>query len=108
MSGIGDAQGRRPKAASAPWNDLVVVCAKCAKRQGSGGKAVRKDLKRAFKRTRPDRKVRVVETGCLGLCPKRSLTFATAASLRAGRLVVIDPATEAEAMAQVLVPESAS
>ncbi|ACL58195.1 (2Fe-2S) ferredoxin domain-containing protein [Methylobacterium nodulans] len=106
MSGSGDVQRRRPKAASAPWNDLVVVCAKCAKRQGIG--KVRKDLKRALKRTRPDRKVRVVETGCLGLCPKRSLTFATAASLRAGRLVVLDPATEAEAMAQVLVPDPAS
>ncbi|WP_018260798.1 (2Fe-2S) ferredoxin domain-containing protein [Methylobacterium sp. WSM2598] len=104
MSASDSAVRRRPRAAAAPWNDLVVVCATCAKRQGLGGR-VRKDLKRALKRARPERKVRVVETGCLGLCPKRSLTFATPASLRAGRLLVLDPATEAETMAEILVPE---
>ncbi|MGY2052640.1 (2Fe-2S) ferredoxin domain-containing protein [Methylobacterium sp. JK268] len=101
--------GERPdrriaKAATAPWAEVVLVCRKCAKRQGLGG-SVRRDLKRAFKRGQAERKVRVVETGCLGLCPKRSLTFATASSLRAGRLVVVDPATGAEAMARLLLPD---
>jgi predicted metal-binding protein len=93
------------KAATAPWSDLIVVCAKCAKRQGLGGSEVRGELKRALRRARPDRKVRVVKAGCLGLCPKRSLTVATGASLRAGRLIVLDPALDADAMARLLAPD---
>ncbi|WP_407520212.1 (2Fe-2S) ferredoxin domain-containing protein [Methylobacterium oryzisoli] len=100
--------GARAKAASAPWSEIVVVCAKCAKRQGVRAKAVRGDIKRELKRGQPGRKVRVVETGCLGLCPKRSLTFATTASLRAGRLIVVDPATAPDALVQALVPAPAA
>ncbi|WP_208642258.1 (2Fe-2S) ferredoxin domain-containing protein [Methylobacterium terrae] len=92
------------KAAAAPFAEIVMVCAKCAKRQGVGAKAVRGGLKRALKADRRGRKVRVVETGCLGLCPKRSLTLATTGSLGAGRLVVIDPSLEPAAMLDALLP----
>ena len=92
------------KAASAPFAEIVMVCAKCAKRQGVGAKAVRGGLKRALKADRRGRKVRVVETGCLGLCPKRSLTLATAGSLGEGRLLVLDPTLSAEAMLDALLP----
>lgn len=92
------------KAAAAPFAEIVMVCAKCAKRQGVGAKAVRGGLKRALKADRRGRKVRVVETGCLGLCPKRSLTLATAGSLGAGRLLVLDPALEPAAMLDALLP----
>ncbi len=92
------------KAATAPFAEIVMVCAKCAKRQGIGAKAVRGGLKRALKADRRGRKVRVVETGCLGLCPKRSLTLATTGSLGAGRLVVIDPSLEPAAMLDALLP----
>lgn len=92
------------KAATAPFAEIVMVCAKCAKRQGIGAKAVRGGLRRALKADRRGRKVRVVETGCLGLCPKRSLTLATAGSLGAGRLLVLDPALEPAAMLDALLP----
>ncbi|KMO38531.1 hypothetical protein VQ03_17135 [Methylobacterium tarhaniae] len=92
------------KAAAAPFAEIVMVCAKCAKRQGIGAKAVRGGLKRALKADHRGRKVRVVETGCLGLCPKRSLTLATAGSLGEGRLLVLDPALEPAAMLDALLP----
>jgi len=92
------------KAASAPFAEIVMVCAKCAKRQGVGAKAVRGGLKRALKADPRGRKVRVVETGCLGLCPKRSLTLATAGSLGEGRLLVLDPDLAPAAMLDVLLP----
>ncbi len=46
----------------------------------------------------------MVQTGCLGLCPKRSLTLATAGSLGAGRLLVLDPALAPAAMLDALLP----
>ncbi len=54
---------RTAKRAAAPFAEIVMVCAKCAKRQGIGAKAVRGGLKRALKADRRGRKVRVVETG---------------------------------------------
>ncbi|WP_186383860.1 hypothetical protein [Methylobacterium dankookense] len=37
------------------------------------------------------RKAKVVETGCLGPCPKRLLAVATGASLAVGRVALLDP-----------------
>ncbi|MEH3144455.1 MAG: (2Fe-2S) ferredoxin domain-containing protein [Methylobacterium frigidaeris] len=96
------------KLASAPWAEIVMVCTKCAKRQGVGAKAVRRGLKQGAKRLRPHGKLRVVEVGCLGLCPKRSLTLASGASLRDGRLLVFDPEAEPSTMLAALLPAAAA
>ncbi|WP_298956219.1 (2Fe-2S) ferredoxin domain-containing protein [uncultured Methylobacterium sp.] len=96
------------KLASAPWTEIVMVCAKCAKRQGVGAKAVRRGLKQGAKRLRGGGRLRVVEVGCLGLCPKRSLTLASGASLRDGRLLVFDPAADPAAMLAALLPGAAA
>ncbi|WP_284209628.1 lysylphosphatidylglycerol synthase domain-containing protein [Methylorubrum aminovorans] len=73
-----------PKTAKAGFSDLVLVCRKCAKRQGVARKQIGRAVKRALKQeARGDGsakragKVRLVETGCLGPCPKRMLTLAT-------------------------------
>ena len=65
----------------AKFDGLVLVCAQCEKR-GSGpskltAKDARKSLKRALgaQRTR----MRIVESSCLGLCPKKSIAVAGAA-----------------------------
>lgn len=83
--------------------EVVVVCAKCAKRQGLRPRDVRDLLKGAAKRAArdgrlPDRaKIRVVESGCLGPCPKRALAVATGASVATGRVLLLDPAAGPEA-----------
>lgn len=96
--------------AKAGFAEVVLVCGKCAKRQGVDRKRLGRALKRAAARGEGDaalrpqadpksrpkaRKVKVVETGCLGPCPKRMLTVATAASLARGRVVLLDPALDA-------------
>lgn len=48
---------------------LAIVCRKCAKRVGAGGKPG-KQIARAV-RTKLGHKVQVAEVGCLKLCPKR-------------------------------------
>ncbi|SDM93593.1 hypothetical protein SAMN05216360_104311 [Methylobacterium phyllostachyos] len=103
---------RRPagRLAKTKLTEIVVVCAKCAKRQGLRPAAVRALLKKAGKQATRDasgsrRKLRIVESGCLGPCPKRAIAVATGASLAAGRVILLDPeATPAEALATVLHP----
>ncbi|MFC7663265.1 hypothetical protein ACFQWF_11720 [Methylorubrum suomiense] len=100
------------RTAKASFAEVVLVCGKCAKRQGVDRKRLGRALKRVLKRapsshataeidgtlrkaeTRKTkaRKVKIVETGCLGPCPKRLLTVATAASLARGRVVLLEPA----------------
>ena len=91
-----------PKTAKAGFSDLVLVCRKCAKRQGVDrkriGRAVKRALKQAVRDTgsaKPAGKVRLLETGCLGPCPKRMLTLATPESLARRRVILVDPALDA-------------
>lgn len=87
------------RGAKAKRAGLVVVCAKCAKRQGLRPRDVRRLLKVAAERVaqtlprdgRRRWKLRVAETGCLGPCPKRAVAIATGASLAAGRALLLDP-----------------
>ena len=115
----------RSRTAKAGFAEVVLVCGKCAKRQGVDRKRLGRALKRAAARTEGDAlrpqtdpkarqkarrracKVKVVETGCLGPCPKRMLTVATAESLARGRVVLLDPALDALS-AQSLSPQSLS
>nr|WP_210236213.1 hypothetical protein [Methylobacterium sp. L1A1] len=96
------------RTAKASFAEVVLVCGKCAKRQGVDRKRLGRVLKRAPSshataeidgtlrkaetRKTKARKVKIVETGCLGPCPKRLLTVATAASLARGRVVLLEPA----------------
>ena len=94
--------GRSPRTARAKFSGLVLVCAKCAKRQGFRKGEAAKRLKRALG-ARIEGKARIVETRCLGPCPKRLLTLATPDSLSRGRLLLIDPALPAAEL-DALVP----
>ncbi|GJE80637.1 hypothetical protein [Methylorubrum thiocyanatum] len=101
------ANGRTDKVrtAKAGFSDLVLVCRKCAKRQGVDRKQIGRAIKRAFKQVPREKgagkdtgkgfKVRVLETGCLGPCPKRMLTLATPDSLARRRVLLVDPALDA-------------
>ena len=83
----------------APWREVAMVCGKCSRKlRGGFGKkgrhgladALRDELKAAGRR----REVRVVEVGCLKLCPKRAVTVVSSA--RPGEVLAVpggaDPA----------------
>ncbi|WP_236960169.1 (2Fe-2S) ferredoxin domain-containing protein [Methylobacterium durans] len=105
MSDPVPAETGRPRTAKTKLSEIVLVCAKCAKRQSVGKRAVRRLLKSGLKGTHPKRKVRIVETGCLGPCPKRALAVATGASLARGRVVLLDPAATPESAIMAILPE---
>ena len=125
-TGAGMAEARTAKAG---FSDLVLVCRKCAKRQGVARKQIGRAVKQALKQgARGDGsgkragkvrlgkvrlgkvrlgKVRLLETGCLGPCPKRMLTLATPDSLARRRVILVDPALDTlAAEALVLAPLS--
>ncbi|MDO9427090.1 MAG: (2Fe-2S) ferredoxin domain-containing protein [Methylobacterium sp.] len=96
--------------ARAKFGDVVLVCTKCAKRQGLPKGRIRTVLKQAlmaragtFKGRIP--KPRLVEVGCLGPCPKRAVAVATTASLAQGRIVLVDPSGDPDAILDALLPD---
>ncbi|MGC5777772.1 hypothetical protein [Methylobacterium sp. NFXW15] len=103
----------RTRTAKSKFGGVAVVCTKCAKRQGLPAKAIRKLLKDAHATLRPEgdgakgkrRKLFIVESGCLGPCPKRAVAIGTAASLASGRVLLLDPDGGAEAARAALLPE---
>ena len=80
----------RLKIAKAPFSDTVLVCGKCARKFKGAGKPVAKALKAELKGRRWG-KVRVVETKCFDLCPKRRQVLASHRTLADHRLIVVEP-----------------
>jgi predicted metal-binding protein len=75
-----------------PWRDIILVCRKCTRRLGGGfGKKhrepLRSELKTALRASGHRRDARVIEIGCLGLCPKGAVTVVIAS--RPGELLAI-------------------
>lgn len=106
----GASEPEKIRYARAKFDAVVLVCTKCAKRQGLPKGAVRSVLKRAMKEragSSKDRraKPRFVEVGCLGPCPKRAVAVATTASLARGRIVLVDPAGDRQAILDALLPD---
>ncbi|WP_243214583.1 MULTISPECIES: (2Fe-2S) ferredoxin domain-containing protein [Methylobacterium] len=91
--------------ARAGFSELVLVCGKCVKRQGLKKGSVRRLLRRELKARVPSRKLRVVEVGCLGPCPKRALAAATADSLAKRRIHLLDPAATPAQSIDALFPD---
>lgn len=87
----------------------VLVCKKCLGRVADG-KAITKSLKSELKRrsaAQGGKRPRVVMTSCLGICPKRAVVVASAATLQQGRyLLLADDKAAAEAVA-LLAPDGA-
>jgi predicted metal-binding protein len=96
----------RVRQAKAPFAETVLVCSKCAKKfpDHRGAKGVRSALKSALK-TKRWGKVRLVETKCLDLCPKKRLVLASGATLANHRLVVVDAGFDADAALVQLLGE---
>jgi len=63
---------------------------------------LRGELKRALKRRGLGDSIRIVDSGCLDLCPKDGQTVATGRQLAEGRLLVVDPKASGEDVARLL------
>jgi predicted metal-binding protein len=87
----------------------ILVCKKCLGRVADG-KAIPKSLKSELKRgsaAHGGKRPRVITTSCLGICPKRAVVVASAATLQQGRyLLLADSKAAAEAIA-LLMPDPA-
>jgi predicted metal-binding protein len=62
-----------------PWKNVVLLCGKCSKKLDGGFGPKRKEtlrsvLRAALKADNRRREVRIVETRCMGLCPKNAIT----------------------------------
>lgn len=80
--------------------EFVFVCRKCGKR--AGRKGVRAELRSGLKAA-GHRRAKVVETGCLAVCPKAGIAIGTAASLAEGRVFVLGrEAQAADAVAALI------
>ncbi len=66
-----------------PWREVVLVCGKCSKKLHGGfgpegDETLARTLKQALRQAGQRRTVRVIETKCLGLCPKGAVTVVQA------------------------------
>ena len=85
------------------WSDTIVVCGKCSKKVGGGfGDEGRTSLAKAMRRRLAVGKGRkaelgVVESRCLGVCPKRAVVVA-----RAGEWLVVPAGTAIDEVVEAL------
>lgn len=82
MQTIDEHQQRLPIRAASDWQDIVFICTECTHRSTDDEVAsLRKWLKRELKSRGLKKRIRVVECGCLGLCPRRGVALARGSEL---------------------------
>ena len=88
-----------------PWNTVILLCGKCARKlKGGYGRKSKETLHAVLQtelKTMGDkREFRVIETRCMGICPKKAVTALNASVPT--RILTIPQGTEAaEALAQL-------
>jgi predicted metal-binding protein len=94
------------RARPTPWNTVILLCGKCARKMDGGYGAKGKETLRTIltgavweKGRRRD--VRIVETRCLGICPKKAVTALNAG--RPGTILTIPKGTSANEAMELLV-----
>jgi ferredoxin len=72
----------QPPFEKAKFDGLVLVCGECQKRSSGPSKLTAKDVRKELKNTLgKDRfRMRVAQSSCLGLCPKKAIAVAAAAT----------------------------
>lgn len=95
----------------APWRNIAMVCGKCSRKlRGGFGKKGKHDLadvlRGALKEAGRRRELRVVEVGCLGLCPKRAVTAVS--SIQPAQVLAIPAGTDPALVLAQLNPAAAS
>jgi predicted metal-binding protein len=93
-----------------PWKTVILLCGKCARKinGGYGPKkkqtlldALRAELKADGRR----RRVWIIETRCIGVCPKKAVTALNASS--PGRILTVPKGTHPKDALTLLIPDSA-
>jgi predicted metal-binding protein len=87
----------------------ILVCKKCLGRIDDG-KKLRKALKSDSKNRSAAQQVkppRVVMTSCLGICPKRAVVVASAATLQDGKYLLLSEAGASGEAMSALMPDPA-
>jgi predicted metal-binding protein len=82
-----------------PWKNIILLCGKCArKRKGGygpkGKQTLKSNLRELLQATGHRRDTRIIETRCMGLCPKGATTMVGAC--RPGMMFAIPDGTPAE------------
>ena len=91
------------KRAKADWAGAVLVCGKCSKKVGGGfGRKGRTPLAKALRALpglgrKRKAALGVIETKCLGLCPKNAVTLVD--TRRPGEWLVVAPGEDIAAIA---------
>jgi predicted metal-binding protein len=76
-------QETRIRTCPTPWQSIILLCGKCA-RKLDGGYGPEKDatlrsaLRMALKDAGHRHDVRIIETRCMGICPKKAVTAVNA------------------------------
>ena len=86
----------------------VLICGKCLSKIG-GGKKLKQALKAELKRAaaaQGGKRPKLVTTSCLGICPKRAVVTASAATLGRGEYVLVEDRGEVEEAVTALVNQS--
>jgi len=88
------------------WKTVILLCGKCARKMkggyGSKGKDTLRTVLRGAIRVKGQRRdVRIIETRCMGICPKKAVTALNAS--HPDRILTIPKgAAEDEAMGQLM------
>ncbi len=93
-----------------PWRDVIILCRKCGKRcdggfGNKGHESLKAALRRALREAGQHRQVRVMETSCLGICPKHGVTALNAT--RPGTIHVVSTGTDGAVAVQTLLGDRA-
>ncbi|MCB8876834.1 (2Fe-2S) ferredoxin domain-containing protein [Acidisoma silvae] len=89
-----------------PWRDVILLCGKCTGKMKAGfgpdrKQTLREALRTELKAKGQGRQVRLVETRCLGLCPKKAV--AAVSGRDPGRILSIPKGAETEeALSRIL------
>ncbi|MCB8881152.1 (2Fe-2S) ferredoxin domain-containing protein [Acidisoma cellulosilytica] len=89
-----------------PWTSVILLCGKCAGKMKAGfgpdrKQTLREALRTELKAQGQGRQVRIVETRCLGLCPKKAVAALNAH--RPERILTIPKGTGTdEALTQLM------
>jgi predicted metal-binding protein len=94
------------RARPTPWRTIFLLCGKCARKMDGGYGAKGKDTLRSALRTTlaetgQRRQVRIIETKCMGICPKKAVTALNAE--KPGRILVVPKGTGTDDVLAALI-----
>jgi predicted metal-binding protein len=79
-----------------PWKTVILLCGKCARKLDGGYGPKRKDplrtaLQAAVRESGRRREIRIIETRCMGICPRKAVTMVNAS--KPGTISVVPKGT---------------